>query len=477
MQNIEIIDMTLRISNQLSASGLSFKEKLEIAKLMEKLRVDVVETGYIGDAPADLAAVRTIADTLTSSVVSVPVGISEEEIRRAADALSRCKHPRLCLVIPTSAVQMEYAYHRKGESMRKALEEAAALCVSLCPDVEFAAEDATRSEPAFLAQMIQTALDAGVKTITLCDSAGQLLAEEVAELLGNLKAQVPGLGNAKLCLQFRDDLGLATANALAAMDSGAQALKTTFNGMGSTLSMEEILHVISQRGDVFDVTSGVNITQLQRSCKQLEALLGMNRTSRSAFGRVIGTAEPEEKRDKEPITVDTDVFTLRRKIEHMGYDLEEDDLKRVYQRVMRLAAKKRVDDRDLEALVAELTRHVTPTYQLVSYVINSGNGITATACITLDKHGEILQAVSVGDGPIDAAFLAMEQLVGHHFELEDFQIQAVTEGREAMGDAVVKLRYEGKLYPGHGLSTDIIGASIQAYLHAVNKIVYEEHAV
>lgn len=136
-----------------------------------------------------------------------------------------------------------------------------------------------------------------------------------------------------------------------------------------------------------------------------------------------------------------------------------------------------MDDRDLDALVAELTRHVTPTYQLISYVTNSGNNISATACIQLDKQGETLQAVSLGDGPIDAAFLALEQMLGHHFELEDFQIQAVTEGREAMGDALVKLRHGGKVYPGHGLSTDIIGASIQAYLHAVNKIVYEEQNV
>lgn len=292
-----------------------------------------------------------------------------------------------------------------------------------------------------------------------------------------LTAQVPGLKGVTLGLQLRDDLGLATANALSALSAGCAALKTTFNGMGASLSMGQLLHAIAQRGDALEVECQVNNTQLQRSCKQMEALLGMNRTGRSAFSRVIGTAEPEGKRDKEPITPETDIFTLRRKVERMGYDLEEEDLKRVYQRVLRLASKKKVDDRDLDALVAELTRHVTPTYQLISYVTNSGNNISATACIQLDKQGETLQAVSLGDGPIDAAFLALEQMLGHHFELEDFQIQAVTEGREAMGDALVKLRHGGKLYPGHGLSTDIIGASIQAYLHAVNKIVYEEQNV
>ena len=185
--------------------------------------MDVVETGFIGDAPADLAAVRAIADTLVSSVVSVPVGLGEEEIRRAAQALERAKNPRLNLVVPTSAVQMEYAYHRKPDSMRKALSQSAALCVSLCPEVEFTAEDATRSEPAFLAEMVQTAIDAGVGRITLCDSAGQLLPEETAELVRELKAQVPALKDVALGLQLRDDLGLATANALAALSAGCVA--------------------------------------------------------------------------------------------------------------------------------------------------------------------------------------------------------------------------------------------------------------
>ncbi len=477
MRKIEIVDITLRVSGQLSASGLSFKEKLEIAKLLERLRVDVIETGYIGDAPADQAAIRTIADTISTSVVSVPVGLLEADIRRAAVALSRAKRPRLNLTVPTSIVQMEYAYQLKPEGLLKAVKESLTLCAALCSDVEFTAEDAARSEPAFLAQMVEAALAAGAKTITLCDSAGQLLPGEAAELTRGLEVAVPGLSEARLCVQVQDGLGLATANALSCAAAGVAAFKTTFNGLGACLSMEELLQAISRRGDALGITSGVDTTQCQRACKHMEALLGMNRTGRSAFSRVIGTAEPEGNRDKEPITAESDAYTLRRRIEKLGYDLDEEDLKRVAQRVKLLAEKKKVDDRDLEALVAELTRHVTPTYQLVRYTINSGNSILATASIQLEKQGQAMQAVSVGDGPIDASFLALEQMLGHHFELEDFHIQAVTEGREAMGDALVKLRHEGRIYPGRGLSTDIIGASIQAYLHAVNKIVHEERTV
>ncbi|NCB30493.1 MAG: hypothetical protein EOM66_03715, partial [Clostridia bacterium] len=376
MQKIQMVDITLPISEQLSASGLSFKEKLEIAKLLEKLRVDVIETGYIGDAPADKAAIRAIADTVSESVVSVPVGLGETEIRGAAEALARARRPRLNLTVPTSTVQMEYAYQLKPEGMLKALGESISLCASLCEDVEFTAEDATRSKPAFLAKMVETALSCGAKTVTLCDSAGQLLPGEAASLLESLMADVPALKTARLCVQLHDGLGLATANALSCAAVGAIAFKTTFNGMGACLSMDELLQALSHRGDTLGLSSGVDTTQCQRACKHMESLLGMNRTGRSAFSRVIGTAEPEGEREKEPITADLDTYSLRRKIERLGYDLDEEDLKRVSQRVKPLAEKKKVDERDLEALVAELTRHVTPTYQLVRYVINSGSSIT-----------------------------------------------------------------------------------------------------
>jgi 2-isopropylmalate synthase len=477
VNSIDIVDITLRISEQTAASGLSFKEKLELAKLLEKLHVDVIETGYVGDAPADKVIVAAIADTVSRSIVSVPVGIDRDAIARAAEAVSRAKRPRINLVAPTSAVQMEYAYQVKPEALLQTCRELVGYCTSLCPDVEFTAEDATRSEYDFLVKVLAAALEQGAKTITLCDSAGLLLPGETAALVQNLLRDVPGLASAKLTLQCKDDLGLATANAIAAIGAGAMALKTTFNGMGACLSMEQFAHALTQREDALNAGCGLRITELQRGCKQMEALLGMNRTGRSAFSRVVGTAVAEDKLNQEGIAAGADLFTVRHKVESLGYDLEDEDMNRVYQRVLQLSEKKRVDNRDLEALVAELTRHVTPTYQLVNYVINSGQSITATACIQLDKQGEPLQAVSIGDGPIDAAFLAIEQMVGHHIELDDFQIQAVTEGREAMGDALVKLRSNGKLYPGHGLSTDIIGASIKAYLHALNKIVYEERMV
>lgn len=480
MQELKIVDMTLRECEQISGMGLSFKEKLEMAKQLERLRVDVIETGYVSASQADTVAVRTIAATVQNSAVCCPVGLDDEALSRTWRALAQAKHPRLNLVAPVSSVQMEYGYQLKADKLLARTEELLARCAALCPDVEFTAEDAVRGERDFLIAIIRAAIRQGAKTITLVDSAGQLLPWEMSAFVTELRQAVPELAQVTLSLHCKNDLGMATAGALAAVSAGAGQLKATCNGLGSphgNLSLEQLVHALSLRGDAVSATFRLNTTEIQRICKQLESLIGMNRSGRSAFGHVVGKPEPEAEGDRAALTADADLLTVRRRVQALGYDLAEADMEAVYKQFQRLAGKKKVDDRDIDALVAETARQVAPTYQLVNYVINSGNTITATAVLRVDKNGTIEQSVSLGDGPIDAAFLAVEQMLGHHFELEDFQIQAVTEGREAMGDALVKLRHNGNLYSGRGLSTDIIGASIRAYLNAVNKIVYEEKTV
>jgi 2-isopropylmalate synthase len=283
---------------------------------------------------------------------------------------------------------------------------------------------------------------------------------------------VPALKDTQLSLELKDQLGLAAASALAAVSKGVSQFKVAFGSSASHLSLEQFLNVFKIRGETLKITSSVNSTALQRTCRQLEALTGVGRSGRTAPASV---GEPQETAvEKEELSAETDLETLRRRILMLGYDITEEDLEQIFKLFKEVARSKKVDNRDIEALIAETAGQVPPTYQLDNYVINSGNAITATAFIRVLKQGVPLQAISIGDGPIDAAFLAVEQILGHHFELEEFQIQAVTEGREAMGDALVKLRHNGKLFSGRGLSTDIIGASIRAYLSAVNKIVYEE---
>ena len=470
MIDITITDISLRDSEQTHAARMSFKEKLETAKLLEKLRIDVIETGYVGDSPADSVFIRTLASTIEYSAVCVPVTLNKQEIDRTWAALSRAKKPRLNIIVPTSTVQMEYGQQIKADELLPLVGEITAYCASICPDVEFTAVDSARSEPGFLSGVLKAAIAAGAKTVTLCDSVGELLPDELSAFILSVYESTPELSGVTVSLHCRDSLGLASAAALSGIKAGARQIKVSSSTGSGTLSLEQFLNVIKIRGETLGIASNFNTTALQRTHSQLAALAGMTSAGRASVDVV--------ERESESVTVpqDADINALRTYIISLGYDISEDDLERIFAQFKDIVRNKQVVVRDIEALIAETSGQSSPVYQLRNYVINSGNAITATAFIELAKDGTESQALSAGDGPIDAALRAAEQVFGVHYELEEFQIQAVTGGREATGDALVKLRHGGKLYSGRGVSTDIVGASIRAYLSAVNKIVSEERS-
>jgi len=474
MHNVKISDTTLRESEQAHAAKLSFKEKLETAKLLEKLQVDIIETGAVGDSPADAAFIRTLASTLGYSTLCVPVTLDKIAIDAAWAALSKAKKPRLNLIIPTSTVGMEYQHQMKAEKVLPLVGEIVLHCVSLCPDVEFTAEDSVRSEPEFLAEVINAAISAGAKTITLCDSVGELLPEELSEFISSVFEKAPKLrkavedGTVTLALHCKDNLGLASAAAINGINSGVGLIKVSSSSEMDTLSLEQFLNVLKVRGDTLGISSGVSTVALQRTCARLSALTGASdRSSRAAAD----TAETGG--DDSGLPEIGDIDQLRSFISSIGYDVSEEDIERIFAQFQEISRGKKVVGRDIEALIAETAGQAPPTYMLKNYVINSGNAIAATAYLEFIKDGVVSTALSAGDGPIDAAFMAAEQIFGTHYELEEFQIHAVTGGREATGDALVKIRHDGKLYSGRGVSTDIVGASIRAYLSAVYKIVHE----
>jgi len=474
MNKISISDITLRESEQVYAARLSFKEKLETAKLLEKLQIDIIETGSVGDSPADAAFIRTLATTLDYSVLSVPVTLDKQNVGATWDALSKAKKPRLNLIVPTSTVQMEYQHQLKADKLLPLIGEIITECAALCPDVEFTAVDAVRSEPDFLAQVVKAAIESGAKTITLCDSVGELLPDELSEFIKSVYTSVPELGNktadgsVTLALHCKDSLGLASAAALNGIKAGVSLIKVSSGAGFDTLSLERFLSVLKARGETLKITCNTDTTALRRTCARLAALTGAGNTSREPADSAV------EQSNDAVLPEDADITALRSYIITLGYDVSQDDLERIFTQFKDISRSKKVVSRDIEALIAETAGQAAPTYQLKNYVINSGSAIAATAYIEFIKDGVISKALSAGDGPIDAAFKAAEQIFGAHYELEEFQIQAVTGGREATGDALIKLRYNGKLYSGRGVSTDIVGASIRAYLSAVNKIVFEE---
>jgi len=466
--NILISDITLREAEQENAAKLSFKEKVEIAKLLEKLQIDIIDAGYVGDLPADSVFIKMLASTLEYSTLCVPVSLSKENIDCARAALQKAKKPRLNLIVPTSTVGMEYKYQIKAEKMLPLVGELTAHAVSLCSDVEFTAEDALRSEPEFLVCVLKAAIKAGAKTITLCDSVGEILPDELTEFLSAMQKAVPELDNITLGFHFIDTIGLAPAAALNAVKSGVKQIKVSSGTGCATLALEQIINVLQTRGETLGISTGLNTTSLRRTCTGIAALTGGAESSRKAVSDSKSSAL-----NNAALPDDADIGQFRSYIESIGYDISDDDTERIFAQYIDIARSKSVVADDIEALIAETAGQVPPTYQLKNYVINSGSAITATAYVEFVKDNKVSIALSAGDGPIDAAFKAAEQIFGTKYELEDFQIHAVTGGREATGDAIVKLRHEGKLYSGRGVSADIVGAGIRAYLSAVNKIVYE----
>ena len=466
MANIKISDMTMK--QVAEGFSLSFKEKIELAKLLDKLGVSVIELEGMENPRVDSLRIKSIATAVKTSAVAVPVALNKESVQEVWNALQMAKNPRLQVVASVSAVQMEYLYHKKPDAMIAAIAETVKCCADVCKDVEFVAEDATRSDFAFLCKAVETAISAGATTVTLCDTAASLLPQEIAEFVDKVKQTVPALEQICLGIRCADGLSMAVSGSVAALTSGAGEVKTAAYPIG-TADLAQVAKIIAARGDGFGWNTTVQTTQLSRIVGQISRMC--------QTGKVAADAADTQDTGIY-LTAHDDVAAVSKVVESLGYDLSEEDITKVYDAFKTIAAKKeQVSAKELDAIVASAAMQVPATYTLDTYVITSGNTISATAHIKLLKNNQSVEGVYIGDGSIDAAFKAIESITGCHYELDDFQLQAVTEGREAMGQTVVKLRSGGKLYSGKGISTDIVGASIHAYLSALNKIVYEEAEV
>lgn len=463
-----ITDVTLQEYAARRESALSFRETLELAKALERLQVNAIGLPPLQNVKADTLLIRTIANAVRGPVLSLPVGYTEESLKAAWNALAGAAHPQLCVSLPVSTVQMEYICHMKAPKLLAAVETLVKAARALCGDVLFMAEDATRADMPFLQTVLKTAIEAGATSVGVRDSVGAMLPDEFAVWVDDLFAAVPALHEVPLTVQCADALALAAASTLAAIKAGAVGTAVVTEGVFAP-SIRSIARIAADKGTACGFTTALNVTEMGRSLQQLGRILSTRRSETSPFDNGVQAEETELS-----LTAQADTAAVAAAVRALGYELTPEDDARVYEEFCRVAEKKAVNTRELEAIVATAAMQVPPTYKLVSFVINSGNQISATAHIKFEKDGRIIEGVSLGDGPIDAAFLAIERIVGRHYELDDFQIQSITQGREAVGSALVKLREGGQLYAGNGISTDIIGASIRAYVNALNKIAYEE---
>lgn len=461
MKRITVTDMTLAKG----AKSLSFKEKIEIARQLDRLNVDVIDMPEIENVATDSLLIRTASAFIKNSTVSVSTGMTVEQVATAAAAVSSAEKARLKVNIPVSTVQMEYVCHKKAPKMLELAKTLFAAATEKCADVEFFAADATRADMDFLKNVIEAANEAGIKTVTLCDDEGIMLPDEFAAFISEVIAEIPVIKEMNLGILCKNTNGMATASALMALKVGAAEIKCCV-GDDYLPRIDVLANIIDQCGDRTGVETALNYNELKRITKQIKWISGN--------GGANGISVTDIHSDNTPLDGNDSLDDVTVAVKKLGYDLSEEDYSKVYDEFKRVAAKKSVGSKELEAIVASTALQVAPTYKLVSYVINNGNIISASAQIALEKDGKEIAGIAIGDGPVDASFRAIEQIIGRHFELDDFQIQSVTEGREAVGSAIVRLRHDGKLYSGNGISTDIIGSSIRAYINAVNKIVHEE---
>lgn len=467
-RRIGVSDITMKLMDRKQGASLSFRQKIELAKMLDSLGVSVIETGPIVNGKRDCLLIKSLASTIKKSTLAIPIDIfSPESVDMVWNALQEAAHPRLQVSVPVSTVQMEYQCHRKPAAIIQLVAERIAQCTALCPEVEFVAEDYGRSERDFLLDVLQAAVGNGATIVTVFDTAGTLFDYECFDSTKWIRNALPQ--DVKLGVWCSNEMFMADSCAIAAIRAGADEIKTTPYG-NETASLKRFVKILNMKADTCQAFCNVDVTKLNRVVEQIKALCEANRHKPFSNPGVLADEQEDMK-----LTLHDDKETVLKMTTKLGYDLSEEDGLKVYDAFMSLAAKNEtVEAKELDAIVASVAFQAPSTYYLESYLINSGNLVTATCHLRLKKEDKILECVCLGDGPVDAAFQAIEKLAGTQYELDDFQIQSVTEGREAMGGAVVRLRREGKVFSGRGISTDIVEASIKAYLNAINKIVFEE---
>ncbi|MBQ6998597.1 MAG: hypothetical protein IJN62_02290 [Clostridia bacterium] len=461
MNKIKISDVTLKKLSMEREVALLFREKTAIAACADALGADAIELAPIKNLREDTIIYKTIAQNVQNAAVVIPVGFSAEDVAAAWECVKDAKKPRLQIEVPVSTVQMEYTYHIKADKMITKIGELTKTAKELCTDVEFSALDATRADIDFLINAAKEAEANGAGVITVCDDAGASLPQEIATLVEKVKTAV----NIPVYVQVSDRINMGVASAVAAIQKGADGLKCAMAGKDILLT-GEISDALNACSTEIGAETNLNSTKIHASIDDM-----LSNINHEAYETESTVSE------KKKILLDSDstIAQLAQATRVLGYDLSDLDCGNVYKALMQVCEKKdAVGAKELEALIASSAMQAPSTYHLENYTTTSSNLMSSISQVTLKCNDEIISGVSTGDGPIDSAFRAIEQCIGYHYELDDFQVQSVTEGKEALGSALVRLRNNGKLYSGNGISTDIVAASIRAYINALNKIVFEE---
>jgi 2-isopropylmalate synthase len=501
---VYIFDTTLRDGEQSPGASMNTEEKLEIARQLVRLGVDIIEAGFPISSPGDFESVRRIGDEVGDACIVC--GLSRavpKDIEVAADALKTAKRPRIHTGIGVSESHLQDKLRiSQDEALERAV-SAVKLARGFVGDVEFYAEDAGRAEPAFLYRMIEAVIAEGATVVNIPDTTGYAFPERFGELIGGLFENVTGIENAVVSVHCHNDLGMATANALAGVAAGARQIECTINGIGEragNTAMEEVVMALRQRPDVFGVETTINAKEITRTSRMVshitgirvqpnKAIVGANAFAHSSgihqdgvlkersTYEIIDPADVGVGGSSIVLTARSGRHALKHRLEQLGFDLGDDEFEPVYEAFLVLADKKKeVYDEDLEALVSESERTLHEVYHLEAlHVICGDPGIPTATVHLIAENGDEMIDSSHGTGPVDAVYKAINRMIDVPNDLIEFSVQAVTEGIDALGEVTIRVRSDdGRVFTGRGAHSDIIMSSAKAYTNALNRLLLSQ---
>jgi 2-isopropylmalate synthase len=498
---VKIFDTTLRDGEQSPGATMNVAEKVRIAEQLEKLNVDVIEAGFPISSEGDFEAVKAIARAIKRSEVTALARVNPKDIDRAWEAVKGAKLPRLHVFVSTSDIHLKHQLKKSKEQVIRITSQSVARAKRYTPNVEFSPMDATRTDMEFLVAVCEAAVRAGATTINIPDTVGYAIPSEFGELIRTLREKVRGIEKVILSVHCHNDLGLAVANSVAAIQSGARQVECTINGIGEragNTSLEEVVMALRTRNDLLRFQTRLNPKHLFTTSRLVSKITGMvvqpNKAivGTNAFAHQSGIHQDGVLKEKltyeimtpESVGIAKNSLVLgklsgrhafRERLKDLGYRLSDSDLERAFNRFKQLADKKRdIFDEDIESIVVEEILRMPHRFKLVYINVVAGNVTVPTATVQMEVDGKLLQEAGFGDGPVDATFKTIKKITRTKSKLLQFAINAITSGTEAQGEVTVRLEEKGNTVIGQGADTDVIVASAKAYINALNKIEFKK---
>lgn len=498
-----IFDTTLRDGEQSPGVSLNIQEKLDIARQLQRLGVDIIEAGFPIASQGDFESVKNIAQNVRGVTIAGLARANMKDIDRAWEAVKIAEQARIHTFIATSDIHLKHKLKKSREEVLEAAVNAVNYALKFTSDVEFSAEDAFRSEPEFLYKVLEAVISAGAKTVNIPDTVGYATPVEFGDFIKDIRSNVPNIDKAIVSVHCHNDLGLAVANSLAAISNGAQQIECTVNGIGEragNASLEEVVMALYTRKAYFGTATSIKTEEIYRTSRMVSSLTGIrvqhNKAivGKNAFAHESGIHQDGVLKERStyeimnPEMIGLNInniilgkhsgrHAIRDRLVELGYTLSDDEIDKTFVKFKALTDKKKeITDEDLIAIVENEVLTVPETYSLDYLHISSGTKLIPTAALRLNREEEKIEEAACGDGPVDAIYKSIDKITGITCTLQHYTLHAVTGGKDALGEVTVKVKPNDgnkKTYLGRGVSTDILEASAKAYLNAVNKIVFD----